>query len=89
MAKAAIKLPIGLVGTDGPSELECQGATLREALDDCVAKESRLKSRIFRDDGGVWVGVFVNGRNMRQLDGLDTRLVDGDVIKLVPPISGG
>jgi molybdopterin synthase sulfur carrier subunit len=89
MSKAAIKLPIGLVGTEGPSELECEGATLREALDDCVAREPRLRPRIFRDDGGVWVGIFINGRNMRQLEGMDTPLADGDVIKLVPPISGG
>ena len=89
MAKAAIKLPVGLVGSEGPPELEYKGGTLREALDDCVAKEPRLKSCIFRDGGGVWGGVFVNGRNMRQLGGMDTPLADGDLIKLVPPISGG
>jgi len=89
MAQAFIKMPIGLVGTDGPPELACEGVTLRDALEDCVAKEPRLQKRIFREDGGVWVGIFVNGRNVRQLAGLDTELADGDVIRLVPPIAGG
>jgi molybdopterin synthase sulfur carrier subunit len=89
MAKAFIKMPIGLVGTEGPPELACEGTTLRDALEDCVAKEPRLRKRIFREDGGVWVGIFVNGRNMRQLGGLDTELADGDVIKMIPPIAGG
>jgi MoaD family protein len=89
MAKAFIKLPIGLVGAEGPPELECEGVTLREALEDCVTREPRLRKRIFREDGGVWVGIFVNGQNMRGLGGLDAALTDGDVIKLMPPIAGG
>ncbi len=36
----------------------------------------------------MWVGVFVNGRNVRQGDGLATRLNDGDEIRLLPPIAG-
>ena len=89
MARARIKLPVGLVGVDGPSELECGGATVGEALQDCVAKDPRLKPRIFREDGGVWVGIFVNGRNVRSINGMDTELADGDEIRLMPPIAGG
>ena len=49
--------------------MECEGRDVAEALADCVAREPRLKSRIFREDGTVWVGVFVNGRNVRQAGG--------------------
>jgi MoaD family protein len=69
--------------------LECEGRDVGEALADCVAREPRLRSRIFRDDGSVWVGVFLNGRNVRQADGLSTPLSDGDQIRLLPPIAGG
>jgi MoaD family protein len=69
--------------------MECEGATVADALADCVAREPRLASRIFRDDGSVWVGIFVNGRNVRQGNGLETRLSDGDEIRLLPPIGGG
>ena len=89
MAKALIKLPVGIAGTDGATRMECEGSTVAEVLADCVAKEPRLKSRIFREDGSVWVGVFVNGRNMRQGAGLATCVEDGDEIRLLPPIAGG
>lgn len=89
MAKALIRLPVGVAGADGPGRMECVGATVGEALADCVSKEPRLKTRIFREDGTVWVGVFVNGRNVRQSSGLETCIEDGDEIRLLPPIAGG
>ncbi len=69
--------------------MECEGRDVAEALADCVAREPRLRARIFREDGSVWVGVFVNGRNVRQGEGLATLLKDGDEIRLLPPIGGG
>ena len=89
MAKACIKLPPGIAGKNGPTTMECDGRDVGEALADCVAREPRLKSRIFRDDGSVWVGVFLNGRNIRQAGGLAMPLADGDEIRLLPPIAGG
>ena len=40
-----------------------------------------------RVDGGVTV--LVNGRNVNLLGGLDTELRDGDLVVLLPPLSGG
>lgn len=84
-----MRLPVGIPGPDGASRVECEGRTVADALADCVAREPRLKSRIFRDDGSLWVGVFVNGRNIRQGDGMETLLAEGDEIRLLPSIGGG
>jgi MoaD family protein len=89
MAKALIRLPVGMAGADGPARIQCEGRTVGDALAHCVASQPRLKPRIFRDDGSVWVGIFVNGRNIRQGEGLNTPLDDGDEIRLLPPIAGG
>jgi sulfur-carrier protein len=35
------------------------------------------------------VNILCNGRNIKYLNGLDTRLADEDVIAIFPPIAGG
>jgi molybdopterin converting factor small subunit len=69
-----------------PTRLECEGSTVAEALADCVAREPRLKGRIFRQDGTLWVGVSLNGSAMSQEAALRAGVADGDVIGLVPAV---
>ena len=33
--------------------------------------------------------LIVNGREITYLDGLETRLRDGDVVAFIPPVAGG
>jgi len=35
------------------------------------------------------VNILVNGRSINLLSGLDTKLKDGDVVAIFPPVSGG
>jgi molybdopterin synthase sulfur carrier subunit len=35
------------------------------------------------------VHILVNGRNIEWLDGLDTRIAEGDTLALIPPVAGG
>jgi molybdopterin converting factor small subunit len=44
---------------------------------------------VLGDDGEQLVGIFLNGRSIRQLEGLGTPVADGDEIRLTPPIAGG
>ncbi|MCD6420878.1 MAG: MoaD/ThiS family protein [Thaumarchaeota archaeon] len=35
------------------------------------------------------VKILVNGREITYLDGLETRLKDGDAVAFIPPVAGG
>jgi molybdopterin converting factor small subunit len=83
-----VKLPLGVTYPEAQKELECEGATVGEAIRAAIVAEPRLEPRIFKD-GELYVGVFVNDRNMRALGGLEAPLSDGDVIRVLPPIAGG
>lgn len=57
----------------------------------CNQYGEQFRSLIFRKDGSI-VGnlvIFVNGRNILTMDGLKTRLKDGDHLILSKPIVGG
>ena len=89
MAAVSVKLPVGMVTVTGAREVECDATTVAEALDRAIAADPRLRPRVYRDDGRMWAGVFLNARNINALQGLDTPLADGDRLSVVPPISGG
>ena len=78
-----ITLPDG-----SPLELP-DGATVRDVIDQAIAVEPRMRPRIFRADGRMFAGVFLNGRNINAFDGLDTAVSDGDKLSVLPPLSGG
>jgi molybdopterin converting factor small subunit len=86
MPKALVTLPVGVTLPGLPTLMECEGATVAEALADCVAKEPRLKRRIFRPDGTLGVGVSVNGRDVPPEAGPVTAIEDGDEIRLLPAV---
>lgn len=89
MARVSLKLPAGMTTPDGRGEIECDAATVGEAIEKAIAVEPRMRPRIFRDDGRMYAGVFLNGRNINVRQGLDTPLEDGDKMLIVPPLSGG
>ncbi|MBE3033124.1 MAG: hypothetical protein IMZ74_08005, partial [Actinobacteria bacterium] len=51
MAKAYVKLPVGMTTAAGERQIECEATTVAAALDLAIAAEPRLKQRIFREDG--------------------------------------
>ena len=82
--------PILRPDAGGNRNVESSGATVREVLQSLVATYPALNDRVF--DGGElpqFLNVFVDGSDVRLLDGLDTSVGDGTTVILLPAVAGG
>ena len=88
---SVVRIPPVLRGVVGGSrELPASGGTVGEVLDGLFTGHPALADRL-RADGtlSTFVNVYVNGDDIRHRDGLDTPVVDGDVVILLPAMAGG
>jgi len=76
---------------NGASELMLSASSVRAVLDELERRHPSLYRGICDDSGAVrrHVNLFVNKDHMRDRDGLDTSLVPGDEIFILPAVSGG
>jgi molybdopterin converting factor small subunit len=77
--------------TGGAPRVEVEGDTVRELLDDLTARFPALRRQLIEDDGDVasFVNVYVEGEDVRTLDGLDTPVEDHHTVILLPAMAGG
>ena len=75
----------------GVSELSLSAPSVRAALAQLEGSHPALYGCICDETGAVrrHVNLFVNTANVRDRDGLDTALVPGDIITVLPAVSGG
>src|ERR1700739_131195 len=87
----SVKIPTQLrSATEGEATASVDGATVGEVLDSLYERYGELRSRI-AEDGGLrrFVNVYVDGEDIRFLDGLDTEVKDGDEVTILPAVAGG
>lgn len=77
--------------TGGQSEVNVSGATIAEALTDLTTQFPAIKPHLFNEGGDLrpFVNLFVGEKNIRDLQGVDTPVKDGDKVMLIPSIAGG
>jgi len=76
---------------NGASELTMSAASVRAAFEELERRYPSLYGCVCDETGTVrrHVNIFVNAFNTRDGDGLDTALLAGDVITILPAVSGG
>jgi molybdopterin synthase sulfur carrier subunit len=87
-----VRLPTVLrTHADGSASVQAQGSTLREVFDGLVAQYPGLEGQLTDASGSLhkFVNVYANDDDVRYLDGLDTKVADGDVISILPAVAGG
>jgi sulfur-carrier protein len=77
--------------TDGEARVVVGAATVSEALDALDAQFPGIGERLRDDSGQIrrFVNLFVNGKNVRDLEGDQTSLSPGDELGIIPAMAGG
>ena len=76
--------------TNGEREVPAHGGTVRELLDDLMSRFPGLRTQLAEDDDiAPFVNVYVQGEDVRTLDGLETPVETGSTVILLPAMAGG
>jgi len=71
--------------------VSADGGSLAECIDGLDAAYPGLKERLCDEAGEIrrFVNIYVNGEDVRFLQGLATPVKDGDEVSIVPAVAGG
>ena len=77
--------------TDGQDKVDVEGDSLGDVIDAINEQYPGIRERICDDQGQLrnFVNVYVNGEDVRFLQGLETPTSSGDEVSVVPAVAGG
>ena len=77
--------------TNQRSEIELEGTTAKEVIRSLADEYPETKKALYDENEELraFINVFVNSDNIKNLQGWDTPVKDGDEIMLIPAIAGG
>ena len=77
--------------TGNLSSVTGDGATLEACIAQLEVTYPGIKDRVMDESGQLrrFVNIYVNGDDVRFIDGLGTPLKDGDEVSIVPAVAGG
>ncbi|MGH7476091.1 MAG: molybdopterin-synthase adenylyltransferase MoeB [Longimicrobiales bacterium] len=89
---SVVRLPAPLrAHTDGADGIAVPTGTVAAVLGYVSERFPALRRHLFADDGALrsYVNVFVNEDDIRDREGLDTPVREGDTVTVLPSIAGG
>lgn len=77
--------------TDGRSTVELEAGTIADVVDQLEARHPGMREQLLTPEGELrrFVNVYVNDEDSRYLEKLETKVVDGDTVSLLPSVAGG
>ncbi|MBI2303274.1 MAG: MoaD/ThiS family protein [Chloroflexi bacterium] len=90
VVKVRIPTPLRRL-TNGREILEITAADLGQGIESMETQFPGLKERLCDEEGEIrrFVNIYVNGEDVRFLQGLATSLEAGDEVSIVPAVAGG
>ncbi len=77
--------------TNGQDKVEMEESNLSTMIENLDTSYPGVKERLIDENGELryFVNIYLNGEDVRFLDGLDTTTSAGDEISIVPAVAGG
>ncbi|MCY3985966.1 MAG: MoaD/ThiS family protein [Candidatus Dadabacteria bacterium] len=88
----SVRIPTPLRKLSGDrDELSIDASTVSALIEKLESECPGMKSRLCDENGEVrrFINLYVNEEDIRFLDGVSTKLNDGDAISIIPAIAGG
>lgn len=77
--------------TNNQDKVEVEASTIGEFIDSMESDYPGFKERVMDESGQLryFVNIYLNGEDVRFLQGVDTATQSGDEISIVPAVAGG
>ncbi len=77
--------------TNGKDKVEVESANLGDLVEKLNGEFPGFKDRLVDEEGELryFVNIYLNGEDVRFMDGLNTSTSSGDEISIVPAVAGG
>jgi sulfur-carrier protein len=77
--------------TNGQDKVEMEESSMSDMIDKLEASYPGFKERLIDENGELryFVNIYLNGEDVRFLEGLATAAKAGDEVSIVPAVAGG
>ncbi len=77
--------------TNGQAKVEVDSAVLGDLVEKLNSEYPGFKDRLVDEEGELryFVNIYLNGEDVRFMEGLKTATIDGVEISIVPAVAGG
>ena len=77
--------------TNGEAKVELESSNVAELVEKLDASYPGFKDRLVDENGDLryFVNIYLNGEDVRFLQGLETSTNSGDEVSIVPAVAGG
>ena len=92
MSEVTVRIPTPLRRVTGGAETtQTTSDTVAECINALETQYPGIKERLINGDGELhrFVNIYVNGEDIRFLQGMETSLNSGDEVSIVPAVAGG
>ena len=89
---ATVKIPTPLRKlTNNETSVDADGTTVRQIVESLESTYPGMRERLIEDNGDLrhFVNIYLNGEDIRYIDGLKSSVSDNDELSIVPAVAGG